>query len=135
MFAFVFPLLCLSFYLFTCFLSFYPSLVWLPFVVLLHCLSFPALCLWLLFLFPFRMNTQKERAQRFCPLRPLFVCCACLDSCIVVEKLPRCVFGFFQFVRFVLPCNAARIRRLARSNFDFLRHYVDIAYNSSAFLK
>ena len=34
-------------------------------------------CLGLLFLFPLRTIRKKERAQRFCPLCPLFVCCVC----------------------------------------------------------
>ena len=79
--------------------------------------------------------TQKERAQGFAFLCPLLSCYVCLDACIVI-KIFRCrCFCFFQFVRFVLPCDAACIRRLARSYFDFLRHYVDITYNRSAFLK
>ena len=125
-FAFVFLLLSL------CLLSFYAlCLLWLS-----SCLVFAALSLWV-FVFSFSLSdyTQKERAQRFCSLRPLFVCCVCSDSCTVVEKLLRCVFGFFQFVRFVLPTNTTGVRRFARSYFDFLRHNVDITNNRPAFLK
>ena len=79
--------------------------------------------------------TQKRKGTKVLPLvSSLRVLCV-LNSCIVIEKLPRCVFGFFQFVGFVLPTNACSIRRLARSYFDFLRHYVDITNNCSAFLK
>ena len=41
---------------------------------------FVLVSLWslLLFLFPLRMNRQKERAQRFCPLCPLLSCCGLL---------------------------------------------------------
>ena len=53
---------------------FAPAFLACPLVLLS---SLPALfvlvSLW--FLFPLRMNKQKERAQRFCPLCPLFVCC------------------------------------------------------------
>ena len=78
---------------------------------------------------------QKERAQRFCPcvLSDCFI--IRLNSCIVIEVfLCRC-FGFFQFARLIPPTNTSSIRRLARSHFDFLRHYVNIANNPPAFLK
>ena len=98
-----------------------------------------ALSFWLFgsgccFLFPYGLYA-KERAQGFALVSSLFVCYVCLDACIVIKKFRCCCFGFFQFVRLVLPCNTASIRRLARSNFDFLRHYVDITYNRPAFLK
>ena len=99
------------------------------------CIVFVALWVWLLFPFPLRYIRKKERAQRFCPLCPLFVCCGRLNSCVVIKEFRCRCFGFFQFVRFVLPCNAAGVRRLARSYFDFFRHYVDITNNRSAFLK
>ena len=57
------------------------------------------------------------------------------NSCNVVEKLPRCVFGFFQFVRLVMPTNTTGVGRFARFHFDFVRHYINIANNPPAFLK
>ena len=62
-FASIFPLLCLSFYLFTCFLSFILSaLFWLSFFVLLHCLcgSLGVVVV----SFSLSDYTQKERARR-----------------------------------------------------------------------
>ena len=70
----IYPFICLSFYLFTCFLSFALSaLLWLSFFVLLHCLcgSLGVVVV----SFSLSDYTQKERAQRFCPLRPLLSCC------------------------------------------------------------
>lgn len=81
---------------------------------------FVLVSLWVLcFLFPLRTIRKKERAQRFCPLCPLLFCCVCLDSCIVIKKFRCRCFGFFQFIRFVLPSNTARVGRLARSYFLF----------------
>ena len=78
---------------------------------------------------------QKRKGAKVLPLCPLLSCYVCLDACIVVEKFRCRCFGFFQFVRLVFPTDAARVRRLARSYFDFLGHNVNIAYNRSAFLK
>lgn len=101
------------------------------------CLAlFVLVSLWVLcFLFPLRTIRKKERAQRFCPLRPLFVCCGCLNSCVVIKEFRCRCFGFFQFIRFVLPSNTARVRRLARSYFYPFRHNIDITNNRPAFLK
>ena len=64
-------------------------------------------CLWCLcFLFPLRYIRKKGRKVF---LRPLLSCCVCSDSCAVIEKLLRCVFGFFQFVRLIMPTNTASI--------------------------
>ena len=104
-------------------------------LVLLPCLVLFVLVVFVVVSLSLTDYTQKERAQRFCPLCPLFVCYVCLDTCVVIKKFRCRCFGFFQFVRLVLPCNTASIRRLARSYFDFLWHYVDITYNRSAFLK
>ena len=124
---FIFFVLVLSFYscvcLLLCSLSFFALVVFVC-----------SLGLSLLFLFPFRTTRQKERALRV-GASSLVLLCVCSDSCTVIEKLPRCVFGFFQFVRLIMPANTGSIRRFARFHFDFLRHYVDITYNSSAFLK
>ena len=102
-------------------------------LVLLHCLcgSLGVVVV----SFSLSVYAQKERAQRFCPLCPLLFYCGCLDSYIVIKEFRCRCFGFFEFIRFVLPCNAARIGRLARSYFDFLRHNVNIANYCSAFLK
>ena len=136
-FAFRFLSFILVFALLLCSLPIFWGFVFVVLCLSSCCpLSLPCLSLWVV-VFSFFLSdyTQKERAQRFCSLRPLFVCYVCLDSCNVVEKLPRCVFGFFQFVRLVFPTNTTGVRRFARSYFNFLRHYIDITYNPSAFLK
>ena len=129
---------CPSFYLF-CFLA--PAFISFPafFACPLFCLSSLA-CSCVLcgfcccFFFPYGIYATRKGAK-FCPLRPRFPCCGCLDSCIVIKEfLCRC-FGFFQFVRFVLPTNTTGVRRLARFYFDFLRHNIDITNNRPAFLK
>ena len=133
MFALLFVLVASVFRFFSVFillLSFCPSLVWLPFVV--PCLSSCFPCGSLCFLFPLRTIRKKGRKVF---LRPLLSCYLCLDSCIVIKEFRCRCFGFFQFVRLVIPTNAGSIGRLARSYFDFLRHYVDITYNRFAFLK
>ena len=132
MFASVFILLpisfCLSFYLFAP--AFCPLCS--DCLLLSSCLVLSFLLCLCGFFFPIGC-TDKKKGRNF--LRPLFVCCECSKSCTVVEKLRCRCFGFFQFVGLVCPTNAGRIRRLARSHFDFLRHYVDITYNCPAFLK
>ena len=133
MFASIFPLLCLRFSLFFLVFAFRFSLfvLSLSLLVLLPCLS-----LWVVVSFSLADGFRhKKKGRKVFALRPLLSCCVCSDSCTVIEKLPRCVFGFFQLVLLVLPANAGSIGRLAGSHFDFLRHYVDITYNSSAFLK
>ena len=57
-----------------CLFSFCLSSACLVYSCCLVCL----LGLWLLFLFPFRIYAQKERAQRFCSLRPLLSYCGLL---------------------------------------------------------
>ena len=108
------------------------SLLWLSLFVLLLCLcgSLGVVVV----SFSLSDYTQKERALRV-GASSLVLLCVCSNSCTVIEKLLRCVFGFFQFVRLVMPTNTASIRRLTRFHFDFVRHYVDITYNPSAFLK
>ena len=104
----------------------------------LPCLFVLSLWVLLLFLFPLRYMCKKKGRKGFAPcVLSSFVVglFSCSDSCNVVEKLPRCVFGFFQFVRLVFPTNTTGVRRLAGFYFDFLRHNVDITYNPSAFLK
>ena len=59
----------LSFVLSLC-LAFYPALLWLSLLVLLHCLSFSALAL--CFLFPLRTTRKKKGRKVF--LRPLLSC-------------------------------------------------------------
>ena len=107
-----------SIYSFIClylpfFLSLYLHLVLLSFVGLVA-FRFSLFVLWFslwVFVFSFSLTdyTQKERALRFCSLRPLFACCVCSDSRTIIEKLLRCVFGFFQFVRLILPTNTCRV--------------------------
>ena len=105
-----------------------------PLLVLLPAL-FVLLCLWVLcFLFPFR-TIRKKKGRKVFSSRPLLSCYVCLDACIVIKEFRCRCFGFFQFIRFVLPTDAAGVRRLARSYFDFLGRYVNIANNRSAFLK
>ena len=130
-----------------CFLSFCPAFCpcfcpfGFPFLSLLQlsfvcplALSFLS-CFVFVFAFSLTDYTQKRKGAKVLllasSLRVLWV----LDSCIVIKKFRCRCFGFFQFVRFVLPCNAARIRRLARSYFYPFRHNIDITYNRSAFLK
>ena len=133
-------LLCFRFPLLSCFrpallLGFLPCLLscslscFLGFVDWLLCL------VGLLFPFPLRTIRKKERAQGFAPCVLSSCVACCLNSCIVIKEFRCRCFGFFQFARLVLPCNTASIRRLARSNFDFIRHNVDITNNRSAFLK
>ena len=130
-FASAFHLLC------PCFCPFVlVSLCLLSFACPLSCLSsFVCSCVLCgfccCFFFPFGIYAKKGAIS--CVLS--FVCCECSKSCIVVEKLRCRCFGFFQFARLVLPTNTSSIRRLACFYFDFLRHYIDITYNSSAFLK
>ena len=52
----------------------------------------------------FSLSVYTQKKGRAVLVRPLLSCCVCSDSCTVIEKLPRCVFGFFQFVRLILPC-------------------------------
>ena len=106
------------------------SLLLLSFALFVSLLLFVGV---LLFLFPFRYIRKKK--GRAVLVRPLLSYCVCSDSCTVIEKLPRCIFGFFQFVRLIVPTNTTGVGWFARFHFDFLRHYVDITYNSSAFLK
>ena len=80
--------------------------------------------------------TQRKGAPCWCVLSSFVVgLFSCSDSCNVIEELRGRCFGSFEFVRLILPANIGCIGRLACFHFDFLRHYVDITYNSSAFLK
>ena len=90
---------------------------------------------WVVVSFSLSDYTQKRKGAKCCYLRPLLFCCGCLDSCIVIKEFRCCCFGFFQFIRLIMPTNTASVWRFARFHFDFLRHYVDITYNPSAFLK
>ena len=89
----------------------------------------------LLFLFPLRYMRKKKGRKVLSLASSLVLLWDCSDSCTVIEKLPRCVFGFFQFVRLIMPTNTTGVGWFARFHFDFVRHYVDITYNPSAFLK
>ena len=84
---------CLSFHLFTCFLSFALSaLFWLSFAcpLVLSCLF-----LWSLLLFPFPFRTMRKKKGRAVLVRPLFVCRERSNSCNVIEELRCCCFGSF----------------------------------------
>lgn len=75
-FALVFPLFAIVFLLLSCFcpLLCLVSLCLLSFLAPIVFCLFSCLCC---FFFPFGLYA-KERAQRFCPLCPLFVCCGLL---------------------------------------------------------
>ena len=88
----------------------------------------------LLFLFPLRMYAQKERAQSvFASSHGVLLSRS--NSCNVVKKLRCRCFGFFQFVRFILPTNTTGVGRLAGSHLNPFRHNVNITDNPPAFLK
>ena len=132
--------------LFFPFFIFFAYLLWLclccPWLVLFLCLAslyglfLAFLSLGLLFLFPLRMYAQKERAQSvvLCVLSR-GVLFSRSNSCNVVKKLRCRCFGFFQFVRFILPTNTAGVGRLAGSHLNPFRHDVNITDNPPAFLK
>ena len=77
--------------------------------------------------------TKRKGAPCWCVLSSWVV--GLLYPRAVIEKLRCRCFGFFKFVRLVLPTNAARVGRLACSYFDSFGHNVDITYNPSSFLK
>ena len=134
---------CLSFYpfasVFALILSFCPFCSCCPLLVLLPSL-FVLVSLWVFVwvIVSFSLTdyeTKKKGRKGFAPCVLSSFVVYLLYSCIVIKEFCSSCFGFFQFARFVLPTNTARVRRLARSYFDFLRHYVDITNNRSAFLE
>ena len=115
---------CLSFYLFA------PAFFVCPLVL---CLS--SLSLWVVVVsFSLSVYTQKERAHRV-GTSSLGVLFCRSNSCNVVKKLRCRCFGFFQFVRFILPTNTTGVGRLAGSHLNPFRHNVNITDNPPAFLK
>ena len=77
---------CLSFYLFALLLSFCPCVSVSALLCLFSCLVFPALSL-LVLLFLFRLYRQKERAQRFCLLRPRLSLLGVLSTPLLRQEL------------------------------------------------
>ena len=128
-FAFLFVLFAPAFISFPAFLA-------CPLVL---CLSTCLPCLFLchcgvcVFLFPFGLYAKRKGAPCWCVLSCPVVCL--LYSCVVVEELRCRCFGFFQFVRFILPANTTGVGGLARSYFYPLGHNINITNNCSSFLK
>ena len=91
------------------------------------------LSLWVVVSFSLTVYTQKERAQFLAS--SLGVLFSRSNSCNVVKKLRCRCFGFFQFVRFILPTNTIGVGRLAGSHLNPFRHNVNITDNPPAFLK
>ena len=106
-----------------------------PWLVLLSAL-FVLVPLWgLCFLFPFRTIRKKKGRKVLFFASSLGVLFSRSNSCNVVKKLRCRCFGFFQFVRFILPTNTTGVRRLAGSHLNPFRHNVNITDNPPAFLK
>lgn len=125
-------LLSFRFPLLSCFPAWLPALLAL---LLFWLCGLVCLLGWVVVSFSLTDYETKEKAQRIDPCVLSCPVVGLLYSCVVIEELRRRCFGFFQFIRFVLPTNTTRVRRLASSYLDFLRHYVDITYNRPAFLK
>ena len=89
----------------------------------------------LLFLFPFRTIRKKKGRKVLFLASSLGVLFSRSNSCNVVKKLRCRCFGFFQFVRFILPTNTTGVGRLAGSHLNPFRHNVNITDNPPAFLK
>ena len=104
----------------------------LSFFVLLHCFC-DSLGVGVVS-FSLSVYTQKERAHRV-GTSSLGVLFCRSNSCNVVKKLRCRCFGFFQFVRFILPANTTGVGRLAGSHLNPFRHNVNITDNPPAFLK
>ena len=89
----------------------------------------------LLFLFPLRYIRKKKGRKVLFFASSLGVLFSHSNSCNVVKKLRCRCFGFFQFVRFILPANTTGVGGLARSYFYPLGHNINITNNCSSFLK
>ena len=122
--------LCSCFYLFSCF----PRLVLLAAWLLLLVLSslFVGCCC---FFFPYGCMRKKKGRKVLFFASSLSVLFSRSNSCNVVKKLRCRCFGFFQFVRFILPTNTTGVGRLAGSHLNPFRHNVNITDNPPAFLK
>ena len=135
---FVLLLLCLPFFLSSLLLLL--SLFLLSSACPLGCLASDlglvfSLCGLLLFLFPLRYIRKKKGRKVLFFASSHGVLLSRSNSCNVVKKLRCRCFGFFQFVRFILPTNTTGVGRLARSYFYPLGHNIDITNNCSSFLK
>ena len=122
--------LCSCFYLFSCF----PRLVLLAAWLLILVLSslFVGCCC---FFFPCGCMRKKKGRKVLFFASSLGVLFSRSNSCNVVKKLRCRCFGFFQFVRFILPANTTGVGRLAGSHLNPFRHNVNITDNPPAFLK
>ena len=94
-----------------------------------------SLCGLLLFLFPLRYIRKKKGRKVLFFASSHGVLLSRSNSCNVVKKLRCRCFGFFQFVRFILPTNTTGVGRLAGSHLNPFRHNVNITDNPPAFLK
>ena len=135
---FVLLLLCLPFFLSSLLLLL--SLFLLSSACPLGCLASDlglvfSLCGLLLFLFPLRYIRKKKGRKVLFFASSHGVLLSRSNSCNVVKKLRCRCFGFFQFVRFILPANTTGVGRLAGSHLNPFRHNVNITDNPPAFLK
>ena len=112
---------------------FRPALL-LGFLPCLLFVLFSWLCGFCCFFFPYGLYAKRKGAKVL-PLVSSLCVLWVLDSCAVIKEFRCRCFGLFQLVGLVFPTNTTGVRRLARSHFDFFRHYVDITYNCPAFLK
>ena len=130
-YAYVLSLLHPFFFFFAFLLSsFLSSLLLLSLLVLLSSL-FVGCC----FFFPYGCMRKKKGRKVLSFASSLDVLFSRSNSCNVVKKLRCRCFGFFQFVRFILPANTTGVGRLAGSHLNPFRHNVNITDNPPAFLK
>ena len=108
----------------------FTSLLLLSLFVLLSSLSVGC-C----FFFPYGCMRKKKGRKVLSFASSLDVLFSRSNSCNVVKKLRCRCFGFFQFVRFILPANTTGVGRLAGSHLNPFRHNVNITDNPPAFLK
>ena len=87
------------------------------------------------FFFPYGCMRKKKGRKVLFFASSLSVLFSRSNSCNVVKKLRCRCFGFFQFVRFILPANTTGVGRLAGSHLNPFRHNVNITDNPPAFLK
>ena len=87
------------------------------------------------FFFPYGCMRKKKGRKVLFFASSLGVLFSRSNSCNVVKKLRCRCFGFFQFVRFILPANTTGVGGLAGSHLNPFRHNVNITDNPPAFLK
>ena len=87
------------------------------------------------FFFPYGCMRKKKGRKVLFFASSLSVLFSRSNSCNVVKKLRCRCFGFFQFVRFILPANTTGVGRLAGYHLNPFRHNVNITDNPPAFLK